>query len=174
MRPPRFGEKPLSKFVKAKVYALARRVIPSVRERDRLERMIGPLGLWDQIQRYQIGFLKKVGLKPHHRLLDIGCGPLSGGLAFVDFLAPGNYVGVDVSEKAISEGYRQIAKAGLAGKNPKHEIRDSKRIRMTKSNCTKGASKARQFASFWMRISDLLQASDFMRRILSFYRAART
>ena len=34
--------------------------------------MVG--GMWDEIGRLQFEFLRARGLKPNHRLLDIGCG----------------------------------------------------------------------------------------------------
>ena len=37
-------------------------------------------GLWDQMGQHQFDFLKKKGLKPQHKLLDIGCGSLRGGV----------------------------------------------------------------------------------------------
>jgi SAM-dependent methyltransferase len=118
MRPPGRDGNPLIRFLKAKVYGVLRRVVPSVKEQYRLGRMIGPIGYWDEIRAYQIGFHRRMGLEPHHRLLDIGCGPLPGGLAFIDYLEAGNYCGVDVSLEAIEEGRRQVAKAGLAEKDP--------------------------------------------------------
>lgn len=87
--------------------------LPSVREKYRLEQMVGPTGIWDQLQKYQLKFLKQMGLQPWHTLLDIGCGPLSGGLVFIPYLDTGNYTGVDIKEDAIREAKNQIKKAGL-------------------------------------------------------------
>ncbi len=39
--------------------------------------MVG--GMWEEIGRLQFEFLRARGLKPSHRLLDIGCGSLRGG-----------------------------------------------------------------------------------------------
>jgi cyclopropane fatty-acyl-phospholipid synthase-like methyltransferase len=108
----------LCSYVKRKKYAVLSRILPSVKEQRRLETMIGPLGYWKQIQKYQFEFLKSKGLKPHHTLLDIGCGPLSGGLAFIPYLQAGNYSGIDIREESIKEAHVQIAKAGLADKQP--------------------------------------------------------
>lgn len=95
-----------------------RMVVPSVREQYRLDRMIGPLGYWKEMQEYQLNLLKKMGLKPYHTLLDIGCGPLSGGLAFIPYLDSGHYVGIDIRSNSIAEAHIQVAKAGLADKTP--------------------------------------------------------
>ena len=97
---------------------ILRRMVTSVKERERLERMIGPVGYWHKIQQYQFNFLCTMGLKPYHSLLDIGCGPLSGGLVFIPYLEPGNYAGIDIRSESITEAYIQLAKANLAHKNP--------------------------------------------------------
>lgn len=40
-------------------------------------------------------FLVEEGLRPHHRVLDIGCGALSQGGTLMTYLDPGNYVGLE-------------------------------------------------------------------------------
>jgi cyclopropane fatty-acyl-phospholipid synthase-like methyltransferase len=42
-----------------------------------------------------LDFLRKEGLKPHHRVLDVGCGALSQGKELIEYLGSGNYVGLD-------------------------------------------------------------------------------
>jgi SAM-dependent methyltransferase len=95
-----------------------RTIVPSKREQYRLDNMIGPIGYWQEMQDYQLALLKEVGLQPRHVLLDIGCGPLSGGLALIPYLDQGNYYGIDLREEAIEEAWRQVAKAGLEHKKP--------------------------------------------------------
>jgi SAM-dependent methyltransferase len=95
-----------------------RTIVPSKREQYRLDNMIGPIGYWREMQDYQLTLLKEVGLQPRHSLLDIGCGPLSGGLAFIPYLETGNYCGIDLREEAIEEARKQVAKAGLEDKKP--------------------------------------------------------
>ena len=63
-------------------------------------------GMWDEIGALQFQFLKSQGLKPHHQLLDIGCGTLRGGQHFIDYLNKDNYAGFDISSEAIS--YSQV------------------------------------------------------------------
>ena len=101
-----------------RTHALLCRIIPSWRERRRLEMMVGPVGVWKALQRFQLDCLKSLGLLPHHHLLDIGCGPLQGGLVFIRYLEPAHYVGVDIREHSVVEGRRQVAKAGLGSKRP--------------------------------------------------------
>ena len=50
---------------------------------------------------------------PHHRLLDIGCGALRGGVHFVRYLEDGNYAGLDVNRSLIAAGHRELQSAGL-------------------------------------------------------------
>jgi SAM-dependent methyltransferase len=80
-------------------------------------------GLWDEIGGLQIAFLKSRGLLPHHKLLDIGCGSLRGGVHFVPYLDPGNYYGVDLNQSLLDAGYeREIAPAGLADRLPRGNL----------------------------------------------------
>lgn len=57
---------------------------------------------WDAHGNLQRDFLIHQGLKPRHRLLDIGCG--TGRLArkIVPYLEPGRYLGVDIAPAAIA------------------------------------------------------------------------
>lgn len=76
-------------------------------------------GLWDEMGRQQFEFLKARGLNPQHRLLDIGCGSLRGGLLFIQYLDPGCYAGFDISSKVIEVGKKKVAAKGLDEKNPR-------------------------------------------------------
>ncbi|MDG4582970.1 MAG: class I SAM-dependent methyltransferase [Candidatus Competibacter sp.] len=75
-------------------------------------------GLWDEIGKLQMDFLIKSGLKPHHKLLDIGCGSLRGGIHYVKYLREGNYFGLDINDSLIKAGKIEIEEAGLSNKNP--------------------------------------------------------
>lgn len=98
----------------------ARRVAAAAAAADeeRLEAMVGPRGVWMESQAFQLDFLRARGLTPDDSVLDIGCGPLRGGIVLIDYLAPGNYVGIDVRAEVIAEAERQISERGLAGKAP--------------------------------------------------------
>lgn len=67
---------------------------------------------------FQIAFLKSVGLRPDHHLLDIGCGTLRGGLPIIEFLEPGHYFGFEVREEVLQEGRAELEEAGLVHKRP--------------------------------------------------------
>lgn len=74
--------------------------------------MIG--AMWDDIGRLQFEFLRSEGLEPRHRLLDVGCGSLRGGVHFVRYLEPGRYFGLDANASLIEAGHHELALAGLA------------------------------------------------------------
>jgi SAM-dependent methyltransferase len=78
---------------------------------------------WARFGLLQFGFLLKRGLKPEHRLLDIGCGAFRGGVHFVKYLEPGHYFGVDISQSLLDAGYTQeIEPAGLAARLPRANL----------------------------------------------------
>ena len=66
-------------------------------------RFIG--GSWDTHGRAQLEYLRSRGLQPHHRLLDIGCGPFRAGRHLIDYLEPGHYYGIDANHSLIQAGY---------------------------------------------------------------------
>ena len=64
-------------------------------------------GFWTQIGLLQFNFLQAQGLMPSHCLLDIGCGALRGGVHFIPYLDPGNYLGLDCNQSLIEHGIAQ-------------------------------------------------------------------
>jgi len=86
-----------------------------LRERHAL---VGPPALWRMKRDFQLAFLKARGLKPHHRLLDVGCGTMRGGLPLIGYLDAGRYVGVDVRIEALAQGFSEIREAGLEDRSP--------------------------------------------------------
>ena len=104
--------------LRRQLYGL-RAFVPGWGRRHKLEAMVGPLGFWDQLQRYQLQAATHLGLRQHHTLLDIGCGPLQGGIAFIRYLEPGRYVGVDYHPAAIETGHEEVSRQRLTGKNPR-------------------------------------------------------
>jgi SAM-dependent methyltransferase len=63
--------------------------------------------LWERIGQLQFRFLVGRGLRPEHVLLDFACGSLRGGLHFIPYLQPGNYVGFDKSVDLVILGVAQ-------------------------------------------------------------------
>jgi hypothetical protein len=62
-------------------------------------------GRWDETARAEMRVLRDAGLKPHHRLLDIGCGCLRLGHLAVPYLDAGNYWGTDASAALMRRGW---------------------------------------------------------------------
>ena len=76
-------------------------------------------GLWDEIGLLQYNFLLERGLRPDHRLVDIGCGALRGGIHFVRHLDVGHYHGIDLSAAMIEAGRHELRLARLLHKEPR-------------------------------------------------------
>jgi SAM-dependent methyltransferase len=90
-----------------------------LRDKSRIEDAMGFRGQFDEHRRFQITLLKKQGLVPCNQLLELGCGPLTVGIPVIEFLEPGNYVGVDVRSSVLDLSWKEVSKAGLAAKNPR-------------------------------------------------------
>lgn len=63
-------------------------------------------GRWDETGRLQLAILRREGLDPRHRLLDIGCGSLRLGVRAVPYLDRGHYWGTDLSGDLMQRGYQ--------------------------------------------------------------------
>jgi len=90
-----------------------------LRERHQLEDSMGFRGQWDDHRDFQIRMLKSLGLSPSHRFLELGCGPMTGGIPVIDYLDAGNYIGVDIRSSVLDMSWREIGKANLSAKNPR-------------------------------------------------------
>jgi SAM-dependent methyltransferase len=75
-------------------------------------------GLWEEMGQAQLDFLVREGLRPHHRLLDVGCGMLRGGVKFIPYLERGNYYGIDIRQGMLDAGRNELKLAGITGKEP--------------------------------------------------------
>jgi len=84
--------------------------------------------MWDAIGRLQFDFLKGQALQPGDRLLDVGCGACRGGLHFVDYLDADRYFGIDINQSLLVAGQKELAEAGLIGKNPRLLLDDAFRF----------------------------------------------
>lgn len=61
-------------------------------------------GRWDETGRLQLALLQARGMRPHHRLLDIGAGSLRLGCKAVPYLEPGHYWATDASRALMLRG----------------------------------------------------------------------
>jgi SAM-dependent methyltransferase len=112
--------------------AVEPRVPPGVKARVRrslprpVVRYVDPLwyrraigGKWEELGRLQFEYLLAHGLEPHHYFLDVGCGPLRGGVHFVSYLEPGRYFGIDRRSFLFEAGREfELRPRGLLAKNP--------------------------------------------------------
>jgi cyclopropane fatty-acyl-phospholipid synthase-like methyltransferase len=82
-------------------------------------------GKWDEIGALQFAFLKEQGLRPEHRMVDIGCGCLRGGVHFVPYLDKGHYCGIDLNASLIEAGKKELLKnPANHGKEPVLRVTD--------------------------------------------------
>lgn len=94
--------------------------------------LVGPRELWREKRAFQFRFLRDLGLMPEHRLLDLGCGTLRGGIPLIRHLEAGHYTGVDIRPRVISEAWRELEDHGLVGKAPMlHCVQDLARLELS-------------------------------------------
>jgi 2-polyprenyl-3-methyl-5-hydroxy-6-metoxy-1,4-benzoquinol methylase len=72
---------------------------------------------WEELGKLQFDYLVKQGLKPHHKLLDLGCGALRGGIHFIRYLEEGHYTGIDANTSLIRAGETELKKVNLDRKS---------------------------------------------------------
>jgi len=73
---------------------------------------------WEVNRDKQFDFLLNKGLQLHHKVLDLGCGVLIGGIPVIGYLDTGNYYGLDNSDKRLAEGMKEVGDSGLIWKQP--------------------------------------------------------
>ena len=91
---------------------------------QRLELMRGPSGAWRVDREVQVRALEKLGLQPHHHLLEIGCGPLQAGAPLIRFLDQGHYTGVDISADRLAAAREVIRRFDLEERSPRLVLSD--------------------------------------------------
>jgi SAM-dependent methyltransferase len=89
------------------------------RHKNALEDSMGFRGQWDEHRRFQLAFLKERGLVPSKNLLEIGCGPLTGGIPIIGYLNANKYCGIDIRGSVLNLSWREVGIAGLSEKNPR-------------------------------------------------------
>lgn len=103
------------------------RALPgSAIEKGRHRTFVG--GKWDQLGELQLAFLISRGLRPEHRLLDVGCGSLRAGVKLVDYLKPGNYYAIDINESLIEAGYERELTDDQRARLPRDHLRATRRF----------------------------------------------
>jgi SAM-dependent methyltransferase len=80
-------------------------------------------GFWDELGELQVNFLKDQGLRPEHRVLDVGCGCLRAGVKIIPYLEPNHYYGIDAEKQLLDVGYgKELAKAGLSDRLDRNNL----------------------------------------------------
>jgi SAM-dependent methyltransferase len=92
---PTSVKRPLKKAVPRRYYRLF--------DPDWHRRSIGNAPRWEELGRLQFEYLLNAGLESAHYFLDVGCGPLRGGLHYIRYLEPGHYFGVDKNAAVLEE-----------------------------------------------------------------------
>jgi hypothetical protein len=72
--------------------------------------------LADGVEQFDI--LVSYGLKPHHTLLDVGCGWLRGGINYIEYLDVGHYCGFDKEQNQLNRGEILLKGKDLIYKKP--------------------------------------------------------
>ena len=80
--------------------------------------MGGKAETWDRRGAFQLHLARELGLEPSHKFIDIGCGPIRGGVHLIDYLEAGNYWGFDYNEDFISAAKQIVRDQGLETKRP--------------------------------------------------------
>lgn len=73
---------------------------------------------WESHGLLQLEFLIERGMKSHHKLLDVGCGPGRAARRFVPYLNPGKYWGCDISPECLAHASALAVAEGWDSKRP--------------------------------------------------------
>ena len=89
---------------------------------------VGPPEDYDLIAAMSFGLLTSLGLRGHHRLLDVGCGSLRVGRLLIPYLNRGCYAGFEPNRWLVDEGVeRECGRAQIDRKAPRFYIHDDPR-----------------------------------------------
>lgn len=86
---------------------------------------VGRVENYDVVSALQFNLLTLLGLREHHRLLDLGCGSLRGGRLFIPYLQAERYFGIEPNEWLVEEGIaHEVGKELIALKQPRFAHND--------------------------------------------------
>jgi SAM-dependent methyltransferase len=104
-----------------KARTLARKIRRVVEGRDRsaLREARRYVATDEESGRRQLALLQREGCRPSSRVLEVGCGALHAGIPTIEYLDPGNWVGIDpngwlIDAALTSPGNRQLVEAKRA------------------------------------------------------------
>src|ERR1700682_3624674 len=74
---------------------------------------------YDELAALQFRVFSELGLREHHKVLEVGCGSPRFGRLLLPYLLPDHYVGVDPEEWLVQEGIRhELGESIIATKQP--------------------------------------------------------
>ncbi len=86
-------------------------------------------GFWDEVGQGHIQTLKQQGLKPHHLLLEFGCGSLRGACRTIPYLEPGHYFGIEPAHLLVEAGIKnELSDDLLEEKQPTFSFSNQMRL----------------------------------------------
>lgn len=65
---------------------------------------VGPPQDYDLVSAMVFNLLTSIGLRQHHRVVDIGCGSLRVGRLLIPYLNEGNYIGIEPNKWLVEDG----------------------------------------------------------------------
>lgn len=81
---------------------------------------VGPPADYDLVAAMSFGLLTTLGMRQHHRVLDIGCGSLRIGRLLIPYLNCGGYTGLEPNAWLIDEGIaREVGRDQVSIKQPR-------------------------------------------------------
>lgn len=83
---------------------------------------------WLALGQLQFDYLIEHGLRPHHDVLDIGCGNLRAGWRLAQYLEPGRYHGVDISPDVLLAANITVERYELQRAEPRLRLVDDLRL----------------------------------------------
>ena len=87
---------------------------------------VGPPEDYDLIAAMTFGLLTSLGLRQHHKLLDIGCGSLRAGRLLIPYLNANCYFGIEPNRWLVEEGInKEIGEDQVRIKSPQFLFADS-------------------------------------------------
>ena len=87
---------------------------------------VGPPEDYDLVSAMSFNLLTHLGLRQHHRVLDIGCGSLRVGRLLIPYLNRSGYTGIEPNGWLIEDGIaREVGRSQVEIKAPRFVIADS-------------------------------------------------
>lgn len=90
---------------------------------DHYRAYVGPPRDFDLVAAMSFGLLVNLGLRQHHKVLDIGCGALRVGRLLLPYLNRGGYAGIEPNRWLVEQGIaREVGRDQIALKMPRFEF----------------------------------------------------